>query len=113
LEIYKTSFQLFIKTHKFSHQLPKYELFELGSQLRRSSDSVNSNIVEGFGRKKYKKGFIKFLTYVHASNDETVNHSEKLKVLYPKFDGTITELIDEYRQLGGKLYKLIEYVINH
>ncbi|UGU17392.1 four helix bundle protein [Sinomicrobium kalidii] len=63
LDIYKISFELFIKAHRLSLRLPKYELFELGSQLRRSSDSVNSNIVEGYGRKKYKNDFVKFLTY--------------------------------------------------
>jgi len=54
LDIYQISFDLFIKTHHFSLELPNYELYELGSQLRRSSDSVNSNIVEGYGRKTYK-----------------------------------------------------------
>jgi len=113
LDIYKASFQLFIKTHKYSLLLPKYELYELGSQLRRSSDSINSNIVEGYGRKRYKKDFIKFLSYAHASNDETLNHLEKLKVLYPQLDTTVIELINEYNILGGKINKFIEYVINH
>ncbi len=80
LDIYKISFQLFIKTHRFSLKLPKYELYELGSQIRRSSDSVNSNIVEGYGRNRYKFDFLKFLNYSHASNDETVNHLRKNKI---------------------------------
>jgi len=100
LDIYKLSFHLFIKAHQFSLRLPKYELFELGSQLRRSSDSVNSNIVEGYGRRRYKSDFIKFLTYSHASNDETINHLEKLKILYPHFDQFISELIGEYDSMG-------------
>ena len=61
LNVYKISFNLFIQTHQLSKKLPKYETYELGSQLRRSADSVNSNIVEGYGRKRYKKDFIKFL----------------------------------------------------
>lgn len=32
LDIYKIAFDLFLKTHKASLLLPKYELFELGSQ---------------------------------------------------------------------------------
>lgn len=113
LDIYKISFQLFIKTHQFSLQLPQYELFELGSQLRRSSDSVNSNIVEGYGRKRYKKDFIKFLTYSHASNDVTINHLEKLKIIYPQFEMVINELIGEYDSLGGKIHNFLEYVISN
>lgn len=110
LEIYNLSFRLFIRTHEFSLKLPKYELFELGSQLRRSSDSINSNIVEGYGRKRYKNDFIKFLTFSHASNDETINHLEKLKILCPEFIKHVRELLAEYDQLGAKLYRFIEFV---
>ena len=78
LNVYKISFNLFIQTHQLSKKLPKYETYELGSQLRRSADSVNSNIVEGYGRKRYKKDFIKFLVYAHSSNDETLNHLKKI-----------------------------------
>ena len=113
LDIYKISFDLFVSTHKFSLQLPKYEIFELGSQLRRSSDSINSNIVEGYGRKRYQKDFINFLTYSHSSNDETINHFKKIKILYPQFDENVSILIRKYDLLGGKIYNFIEYVINN
>jgi len=36
LDMYQIAFDLFIKTHNFSLELPKHELYELGSQLRRS-----------------------------------------------------------------------------
>ena len=109
LDIYTLSFDLFIRTHKFSLKLPKNELYEIGSQLWRSADSVNSNIVEGYGRKRYKKDFIKFLTYSLSSNDETINHLKKLTILYPKFE-EVTELINEYNLLGGKITNFIKYV---
>lgn len=66
LDIYNLSFELFIDTHRLSFRLPKYELYELGSQLRRSSDSVNSNIVEGYGRRSYKADYIRFLVFCIA-----------------------------------------------
>lgn len=113
LDIYKLSFDLFIKVHRFSLDLPKYELFELGSQLRRSADSINSNIVEGYGRKRYKNDFVKYLTYAHSSNDETINHLEKFKILYPQFESLVSELIANYQLLGSKIYNFIEYVINN
>jgi four helix bundle protein len=74
LDIYKISLVLFYEIHKASLQLPKHELYELGSQIRRSADSVNSNIVEGYGRKRYKADFVKFLVYSHASCLETKAH---------------------------------------
>ncbi|MBK7096735.1 MAG: four helix bundle protein [Saprospiraceae bacterium] len=110
LEIYKESFDLFLKTHRFTLKLPKHELYELGSQLRRSSDSINSNIVEGYGRNQYLKDFIKFLTFAYSSNNETLNHLKKLENLYPEFNIELTDLIKEYDKLGGKIYKFIEYV---
>jgi four helix bundle protein len=79
LEIYKISHNLAVEVHKMTlKELPRFEMFEQGSQLRRSSKSVVSNIVEGFGRRRYKQEFIQFLTYSQASCDETRVHLELL-----------------------------------
>jgi len=40
--------------------LPRFELYETGSQIRRSSKSIRSNIVEGYGRRRYKFDYIRF-----------------------------------------------------
>ena len=113
LDVYNISFDLFIRIHKFTFSLPKYETYELGSQLRRSADSVNSNIVEGYGRRRYKNDFIKFLTYSHASNDETINHLKKISALYPNLSEEATALQNEYFNLGGKIHNFKEYVIKN
>ena len=113
LDVYNISFDLFIRTHQFTFKLPKHETYELGSQLRRSSDSVNSNIVEGYGRKKYKKDFIKFLVYSHSSNDETINHLRKIELLYKELSEDAIALRTDYNKLGGKLNKFIDYVVNN
>lgn len=79
LDIYNKSFELAIEIHKLTiEQLPKFEMYEEGSQIRQSSKSIVSNIVEGFGRRRYKQEFIKFLTYSLASCDETRNHLDML-----------------------------------
>ena len=101
---------LFLETHAVSLKLPKYELYELGSQLRRSSDSVITNIVEGYGRKRYQADFIKFLVYAHSSNLETINHLEKIIVLYPEHSNVVSKLIREYDGLGVQVYKFLLYV---
>lgn len=110
LDIYQLSLELFFKTHKASFLLPNYELYELGSQLRRSSDSVNTNIVEGYGRRRYKQDFLKFLVYSHSSNDETVNHIRKIAKLYPALQDTFVPLQQEYDVLGAKINAFIQYV---
>ena len=60
LDIYQISYDLATKIHKMSLALPKYELYEEGGQIRRSSKGITSSIVEGYGRRKYKAEFIKF-----------------------------------------------------
>lgn len=110
LDIYKISFNLFLKAHKASFLLPKYELFELGSQLRRSSDSVITNIVEGYGRSVYKNDYIRFLVFSHASNDETINHLDKIIALYPEFSAEFGILKQEYDLLGGKINNYKKWV---
>ena len=74
LEIYQLSYELAMQIHRMSLKLPKYELYEEGSQIRRSSKGICSCIVEGYGRKKYKNDFVKFLVYAQASCDETEVH---------------------------------------
>jgi len=58
--------------------LPDFERYETASQIRRSSKSVKSNIVEGYGRRRYVKEYLHFLIYAQASNDETLDHLETL-----------------------------------
>ena len=110
LDVYQEGLRLFLKVHPVSFKLPKSELYELGSQLRRSADSVVTNIVEGYGRNKYKSDFIKFLTYSKASNLETLHHLEKLTKLYPELEDELSVLRQEYDRLGAMLYKFISYV---
>ncbi|HEY6505102.1 MAG TPA: four helix bundle protein [Chitinophagaceae bacterium] len=79
LEIWKLAEELVIEIHEMTlSKLPKFEMFEVGSQIRRSIKSVKATIVEGYGRKRYKAEFIKFLIYALASNDETTDHLETL-----------------------------------
>ena len=113
LDIYVESVELFLKLHPFTLTLPKYEMYELGSQLRRAADSIHTNIVEGYGRKRYKSDFVKFLIYAHASALETINHLEKIEKLYPDKSGTCQELIEAYDVLSAKIYTFLRYVENN
>ena len=110
LDIYKVSFDLFLKTHKESFRLLKYETYEIGSQLRRSSGSIPANIVEGYGRSVYKQEYIRFLIFSHASNNETLCHLEGIIHLYPDINENFKTLYKEYDILGARLNKYIQYV---
>ena len=67
LEIYRSAHELGVACHHFSLLLTRYELYETGGQLRRSSKSISANIVEGYCRRRYKAECIRFLVFSHAS----------------------------------------------
>ncbi len=59
------AYSLAIKVHRMTLTLPKYEMYEQGSQVRRSTKSIKDNIVEGYGRKLNK-----FIDYVEKHWNE-------------------------------------------
>jgi len=107
LEIYQISYNLAIEVHPKTLMLPKYELYEEGSQLRRSSKGICSAIVEGYGRRRYKADFIKFLIYAHASCDESLLH---LNFISDTHGGKMKEYIEKYEMLSKKINNFIQYV---
>lgn len=113
LEVYQLAKELAVQIHRVSlSALPKFEMYEEGSQIRRSSKSIVANVVEGFGRRKYKKEFVQFLTYAIASCDETKSHLEMLSESGSLAAETCSELSEGYMELGAKLYNFREAVIN-
>lgn len=100
-----------MKTHQESFKFPKYELYELGSQLRRSSHSIVANIVEGYGRSRYKQEYIRFLVFAHASNNETLCHISCIIQLYPDINENFKKIYDEYDMLSAKINKYIQFVV--
>ncbi len=108
LETYKIAFELAIKVYELCISLPKSEQYELCSQVRRSSQSIRANIVEGYGRRKYKAEFIRFLIMANASLLETESHLKMLSRLYNKDE--FRRLIKDYGELGKKLHRFIDFV---
>ncbi len=112
LEIYQTAYQLAIKVNKMTLTLPQYEIYEQGSQVRRSTKSIKDNIVEGYGRRRYKNEFIRFLVFAHSSSDEAISQLTMIDEIHFESKG-LMELISDYEILGRKIYKFIDYVENN
>ncbi|MGB5748848.1 MAG: four helix bundle protein [Desulfobacterales bacterium] len=112
LEIWQLARELVIDTHHMTlNKLPKFEMFEEGAQIRKSSKSVKSTIVEGYGRRRYKQEFIRFLIYAIGSNDETTDHLDTLYETGSLKDGELhRELSDRLDKLGRKLNLFIQSV---
>lgn len=109
MEIYKLSFELALKVHNETLELPSFELFEQGSQLRRSTKRIVDTIVEGYGRNRYKDEFIRFLIFALSSCDEAISQLSMLSKCYPKNSMWLI-LHEEYNDLGKKINSFIQYV---
>ena len=111
LEIWQLAREVSIEIHELSLKLPKHELYETGSQIRRSSKGVRSAIVEGYGRSNYKQDYIKFLIYALASNDETIDHLETLFETKSYTDeATYKVLLEKLNLLGKKINNFVRAV---
>ncbi len=111
LEIYTISFELSLKIRAKALLLPNPDKYEVGGQIRRSSQSVKDCIVEGYGRRRYKADFIKFLVYSHASLLEATSQAEFLHSAYPE-DGW-SQIAVDLDSLGVKIHNFIQYVEKH
>jgi four helix bundle protein len=112
LEIWQLARSLVVDIHQMTlAKLPKFEMFEQGSQIRRAVKSVKATIVEGYGRRRYKQEFVRFLIYAQGSCDETTDH---LETLFETRSLTDQPLFDDLHQrldqLGRKLNAFIQSV---
>ena len=112
LEVWQIARELVVEIHEMTlTKLPKSELFEEGAQIRRSSKSVKSNIVEGHGRRRYKQDFIRYIHYSLASCDETRDHLDTLvatkSLKDPQLPDHLNTKLDE---LGRKLNLFLQSI---
>ncbi|MES1218331.1 MAG: four helix bundle protein [Bacteroidota bacterium] len=111
LQIWKLAREVVIEVHYMSLKLPKFEMFEEGSQIRRSSKTTKSTIAEGYGRRRYKQDWIKFLIYAISSNDETLDHLETLWETKSLTDETVyTVLHNKIESLGKMINAFLKTV---
>jgi four helix bundle protein len=108
LEIYQIAFDLAVRIRERTLKLPNPDRYEVGGQIRRSSQSTKDTIVEGYGRRRYKPDFIKFLVYGYPSNLEAHSQAEFINASYPNEGWDIIAL--ELDALGIKIHNFISYV---
>jgi four helix bundle protein len=102
---YDLAMEIFITSKRF----PSEEKYSLTDQVRRSSRSVCTNIVEAYRRRRYKDYFISKL-----NDSETENAETQVWLDFSKDCKYITE--EEYLTLTAKndeVGKLIWYMINN
>lgn len=105
LQVYRKLFALSLKVHKLSLTFPKFELYELGSQLRRSSNSAPANLAEGFGN-KHTNIYTESISRAQGEIRETIHH---LRIAYMKKYISKEQLeffIKSYEECSRMLYGL-------
>ena len=111
LQIWILAREIVIEVHEMTMKLPKFEMYEEGSQIRRSSKTTKATIVEGYGRRRYKQDWIKFIVYALSSNDETMDHLENLWDTKSLTDETtFITLKNKIETLGKMLNKFLQSV---
>lgn len=105
LKVYKKLTGLTLEIHKLTLAFPKFEMYELGSQLRRSSNSAPANIAEGFGN-KHTNIYLETISRAQGEIRETIHH---LTISHSKeylSDKQLRYYIDEYEECSRMLYGL-------
>ena len=108
LQVFKRAYRISLEVHRASLCFPKAEQYGLGSQIRRASKSVPSNIAEGFGKQRLSKAeFHRFLMIAMGSADEMRVWSRYCLDLGYIENETWARWRDEYQEIAKMLHGLI------
>ncbi len=106
LLVYQQAYRLALEVSKLTRSFPRQEQFEVGKQLRASSQSVVANIVEGWAKRVSAAEFKRHLVIAKGESAETEFWLDLTKDegLAPK-ERCLT-LHSEYGRLGMMIYNL-------
>lgn len=106
---FKKGYELAMEIFNISKKFPSEEKYSLTDQIRRSSRSVCTNLVEAYRRRRYKDYFISKLNDFETENAETqvwLDFSHDCKYV-------ITEEYNLLTIKNDEVGKLIWYMINN
>jgi four helix bundle protein len=107
-EIYTIGHSLAVRIHEMSLRLPKFEMYEEGTQIRRSSKSATALMVEGYRLRKYRDKFLFYLWQALGSADETKEHLAYLYETGSLKDSLLHAALSE--QCAKLLAKLMTFI---
>lgn len=107
LKVYRQSLALALRVHRLTFAFPAFEQPELARQLRRSTKSIVSNLVEGVSRYALsKKEQRRFLVIAIGSADESKLWIVMAGELGYLAGGEADLLLDQLNEIGRMLYGL-------
>ena len=102
LEVYRKLCALHLEMNELLLKFPKFELHELGSQIRRSSNSIASNIAEGWNNKHLNI----YLEGINRTQGELQERKYHLYIAYRKnylSEEIYREYFEKYSECGRML----------
>jgi four helix bundle protein len=111
LEVYRKLCELHLQLNEISLKFPKYELYELGSQIRRSSNSIAANIAEGWNN-KHINIYLESINRAQGELQETKHH---LYIAYRKkylSEELYREFFEKCNECGRMLRGLEQSLLN-
>jgi four helix bundle protein len=104
LEVYKKLCELHLEINQASLKFPSFELYELGSQLRRSSNASPANIAEGWNN-KHINIYLEGINRAMGELQETLHHLRmafrKGYFLAEKHEGYRARYLEAAKMLRG------------
>jgi len=111
ISAYKIAFHLSNYIWKIVVKWDYFSKKTIGDQFVRSTDSISSNIAEGFGRYN-KKDKIRFYRYSFGSLKESFDWNEKSKVRKLLKSKEYNYIFTELQKLPKELHSLIKFTNN-
>lgn len=102
LQVYQKLKTLHLDVHRVSLQFPKFELYELGSQVRRSSNSAPAILAEGWGS-RHTNIYIEAINRAIGEVRETQHHLDVAKDKAYLTADQFRDLDDRYNECGRML----------
>jgi len=102
LEVYRKLCELHLEISELSLKFPKFELHELGSHIRRSSNSIAANLAEGWNN-KHINIYLEGINRTQGELHETKHH---LYVAFRKGyldEKVYKEYLEKYNECGRML----------
>lgn len=107
LKVYQELKRLHLEVHRRSLTFPKFEMHELGSQVRRSSNSAPANIAEGWGS-RHTNIYLEAVNRALGETRETQHHLEMAWEKGYLTEEQLRELDAGYDSCGRMLESLYE-----
>ena len=109
LTVYKKAFTLAMEIYHVSKKFPKYELYSLTTQIKKSSRSVCSNIGEGYRKRQYPAHFVSKISDSDMENTETqVWLDFALDCEYIR-----KEMFDDFNKRSEEIGRLLNHMIQN